>query len=413
LDREYGSNIVAGFSGAIDTNSNVIAVTFNENLINNISTGDLIVDTLGTPSAIPIIPLPTVIGFGVTERVGLVTTLVGGISSGSTIFQHYGSGVSSVGIITGMRFQYQNLINSSIVGFGTTSVNITYLNTIGGYSTSSLQCNSLILDSPASQNISEAEFTVGIVAKYPAIFISTVANTSTENTNFSAIRQNTVQLDFDYTQNPFEPLSIGVVSSETLGVGYSAYLDSSGSPTPTQTWSPSQSYFDESISAIVNPEPSVGAGRAEFYFGTFSWPIFRDCSDILLIGCASSIAPEGTVAITTSIITTGIGSTTQYSAVGLAYTSNIGIATDGVSCNQLQQNIDDALSTLTVILAQNSPILEPLIGSTNALRRDRDRKQLEAWSVLQGIGGLTENISTLEQDIDELERIDFTSYETE
>lgn len=402
LNRDYGANIIASFYGSVSIGSTIITITNQIPIPSTIRIGDKIIDNIDNPNLFSSTNIPSITGFGVTSGVGIVTTLVGGISTGSTIFAHYGAGISSVGLNTGMSFNYVGVVTSSIVGFGTTTFNITYLNSNGVYVTNTEICNSLILSSPAVQGLNEGTFTVGISTQLPAIFISTSSLGIDTNVYLSAFRIGDIDVEFDYRQNPSEPLSIGIINQSSLGFGHSVFLDVSGNQSNVQNWSPSSSYIDSSNN-IVNPEPLVGAGKAEYYIGTYQWPTLTICTGDEIPDCTTNFASEGQVAITSS---------TNSSSIGYAYTSSVGINTNGSTCLQLTQNINDAISNMNSILTQNSSKIQPLINATKTLRSNRDTKELQAWSILQALGSITEEIKRLESDIDALRNLDFSPYET-
>lgn len=408
LNRDYGANLITSFYGSVSTGSTVVSIINGDQISNLIQVGDSIVDNIDNPIYFSPTNIPSVTGFGFTSGVGIVTTLVGGISTGSTIFAHYGAGISSSGISTGMSFECVGIVTASIVGFGSTSFNITYLDTNGEYITTSQPCNSVILSNPASTGINESTFTVGIATQFPAIFISTSSLGIDTNAYLNVIRLGDIDVEFDYTQNPSEPLSIGVINSSTVGVGHSIIFDASGNPSDSQSWRPSLSYVDPSTNQVVNPEPSVGAGRAEYYVGTLQWPIIRKTA---VVGFSTvyyfDYAPEGTTITTTN---PSIGSTLS----GIAYTSRAsnGIDPNGTTCQQLAQNITNAINNMNNVISSNSSKIEPLLNATKALRANRDRKELQLWSILQAVGSVTEDIKRLEQDIESIINLDFSPYET-
>lgn len=403
-NRDYGTNIITTFDGAISAGSTVITILNNETQVSQLARiGDNIVDNLNNPILFSETNIPSIVGFGTTNAIGIVTTLVGGISTGSTVFAHYGSGISSVGINTGMFFECVGVVTSTIVGFGTTTFSVSFLNDNGNYEITQIPCNSIILNNSAVDGITDGAFTVGILTSYPAAFISTVSLGTTTNSLFTILRQGDIDTNFDYTQSPLEPLNIGIINSSNIGVGHSSSLDFSGNPNQTVSWRPSSSYFDSSTNSQVNPEPSVGGGRAEYYIGTLSWPTIRSCTgEVPFVTCSSTIASEGTVAITTVVSPVSLATTNSYP----------GVNPSGTLCNQLQQNIDNAILDLQTTLAQYENQITPLVNATKTLREDRDRKELQAWSILQALGSVTEDISRLEKNITDLINTDFSPYES-
>lgn len=401
LNRDYGSNIITTFSGAIAIGSTVITILDNNSqILQSIQPNDIITDSVTNPLIFSPTNLPSFVGFGTTNAVGIVTTLVGGISTGSTIFAHYGPGISTTGISTGMSFECVGIVTTTIVGFGTTTFPVLFLNNQGEYETTQVPCNSVILEDAAVDGVVEEVFTVGILTTYPSAFISTVSIASTTNNIFTVIRTGSVDTNFDYLQSPLEPLNIGIINSTTVGVGHSISLDTSGNPNQTQTWRPSSSYFDSSINAQVNPEPLVGGGRAEYYIGTLSWPVIRKCSGDPQV-CITVLATKGTVAVTSGLNPDSLGTISSYP----------GVNPNGSLCSQLQQNITNAVNELNSVINQYQSQIEPIVNTTKALRGHRDRIELQAWSILQALGSINEDIQRLETDINSLINTDFSPYE--
>ena len=400
LNRDYGVNIITTFNGTISAGSTAITILDNNSQVSVLSkVGDLVVDNLNTPVVFSQSNLPSIVGFGTTQVVGIVTTLVGGISTGSTIFAHYGPGISTIGIDTGMLFECVGVVTSTVVGFGTTTFPVQFLNQDGFYETSEVPCDSVILSSSAVNGAIEETFTVGIVTTSPSMLISTEAIGSATSTIFTIIRPGDIDTNFDYLQNPFDPLNIGIINSSTTGVGHSIFFDASGNPTETQTWNSNSSYFDSSTNTQVSPEPLVGAGRANYYVGTLSWPARITCNNLGI--CSATRVPEGTVAITSTSNPTSLG------------TTSVGPAIVGIeSCSKLDEDIEEAKKELNDTVSQYQSQIEPLINITRALRQDRDRKELQAWSILQALGSINEDIQRLESDIDSLINTDFSPYES-
>lgn len=401
LNRDYGANIITTFSGSIAAGSTIITILDNTTQIfSSIQQNDIITDSIANPVIFSPTNLPSFVGFGTITNVGIVTTLVGGISAGSTIFAHHGPG-STLGIATGMSFECVGIVTTTIVGFGTTTFPVTFLNNQGQFETTEIPCNSIILNNTAVNEALEEVFTVGILTTYQSAFISTVSLASTANNIFTVIRLGDIDTNFDYFQSPLEPLNIGIINSSTVGVAHSISLDVSGNPSSTQTWSPSSSYFDSSINTQVNPEPLVGGGRAEYYIGNLSWPIIRRCVGDPPV-CTNILAAEGAVAITSESDSESLGTISSYP----------GVNPNGSLCNQLQQNINNAILDLNNTISQYQSKIEPIINVTKALRGDRDRKELQAWSILQALGSITEDIQRLEIDIQSLSNADFSPYES-
>jgi hypothetical protein len=153
LNRDYGAAVQGEFVGFSSDGSTIIAVASSSSIPSSIQIGDTITDSLTSPSVFISGDLPEIVGFGSTSAVGFVTTLTGGISTGSNVFAHFGAGISTNGLTVGMLLTYTGGLTTdtilpegtTITGFGTTSYILEYINDSGIVSTSSLDCPSLIL----------------------------------------------------------------------------------------------------------------------------------------------------------------------------------------------------------------------------------------------------------------------------
>lgn len=424
-NKDYGSNLITEFDGYITIGSTAIGVNGAISLPSIIKIGDTLSDNLDNPQAFTTGDLPEVVGFGSTTVVGIVTTLVGGISTGSYIFSNFGAG-SLTGLTTGMILlepevsgmstSYVGVLTTngytSIVGFGSTTQTIEYYNEVGILTSSTLFVPSLILDKPASNYLEEGTFRVGILTSLPAFFISTTALASFASTTVFAIR-NTPDVDagFDYLSNPNSPEKIGIIDASTVGVGHSVFYDTSGRPNKTESWKPETARKEVKVRGEVVvkeiKEPRVGAGRADYYIGTKQWPIVITCTsdggDPPIITCVTSYASLGTKVT--------IGGTTN--SVSIAYTgrANGGPDPNGVACAGYDTAITTATSNMNNVIASNQPTAEKLISMTKRLRERREEREKYAWSLLQAASRTREEIEKLKQQIQEMENFDFSKYE--
>lgn len=435
-NRDYGSLVIVDFYGNVSNGSTIIAVVEEEGIPIEIQVDDIITDSIDSPKIFDTSDLPRVVGFGTTQSVGILTTLVGGISTGSNIFAHFGSGSLS-GVETGMILINPDVLeeNTFITGFGLTEVSVDYY-TGGGILTSGiLTCSSVILDKPAIDFVEEADFNVGIITISPAIFISTTAS-STENTFlftvFRAGNLDDIDKDFDPFKDPNAPLKIGILDASTLGFGHSIFLDNSGDPNDTQSYNPNKTFIDsryqnrndclfkgdgtrrpntewdsENKQCIRKPEPDIGAGRAVYYEGTDQWPAIRTpiLSGDTIIGYNEDYANFGdTVTVSTSSgITTGID-------IGYILYGPGGQCSSG-TLNSLFTAINVSETNSQNIIDQNLSGASSSINSTKALRRQRSEKELYAWSLIQAASNLRKQIETLQKEYSDLVSIDLSRYE--
>lgn len=436
-NRDYGSFIIADFYGNVSQGSTIISVIDEEGIPVEINLGDYITDSIDTPQVFDASFLPQVVGFGTTQTVGIITTLVGGIDSGSNIFAHFGSGSLS-GVSTGMILINPDILpeNSYITGFGITEVSVNYYTNTGILTSGILTCNSVLLDKSAIDTTAEANFSVGIVTITPAIYISTTASSTENSILFTAFRAgdlDDIDKDFDPLKNPNSPLKIGVIDSSTLGLGHSVFYDNSGDPNELQSYNPNKTYVDsgkdsktdclfkndgtprinvkwdsKNKQCIRKPEPDVGAGKAVYYEGSDNWPVIIDPvvnNDGLIVGYNNSYANFG-------------DTLTVSNSTGITTGPNIGYVLygPGGKCGNSQLNsfasaITSSESNYQNIEAQNSSAASGIVENTKALRRQRSNKELYAWSLLQASASLRQEIEVLEKEYNNLVAIDLGKYE--
>jgi hypothetical protein len=424
-NRDYGSVVVAEFTGNVSQGSTIISVNIPEqsttNILSNIQTGDTITDSLTSPQIFNLGSLPEVVGIGTTNSVGIITTIVGGIftSGTGTTFFHFGAGsladveegmiLIPPGIFTGEELEPVLEDNTTIVGFGTGDYPIEYFDDVGILTTSFISCNTITIDNPALQDLEEGVFTVGIVTTFPALFITTTSNQTAIGASFFVIRtadRDNIDAGFDFTSSPNSPVKIGTIGLGNLGVGSSVYYDFSGEPPETQSWRP-ESARDEIRGGKNNKnilveeikEPKVGAGQAPYNIGTLQWPttsifVFGGPGDFF-----NSYAPLGTK------VRTSFGSLTA------GYASSPPGGFPG-NCTALDEAIANAEAKYSSIVPQNRPSAQRIAGQTISLRTVRDGKERIAYSLLQAASSLRADIQNLREILKELDGIDFSTYET-
>ena len=421
-NRDYGSVVVAEFTGNVSQGSTIISVNIPEqsviNVLSNIQTGDTITDSLTSPQIFSLGFLPEVVGTGTTNSVGIITTIVGGIftSGTGTTFFHFGAGsladveegmlLIPPGVFSGEELEPVLEDNTTIVGFGTGDYPIEYFDDVGILTTSFISCNTITIDNPALQDLEEGVFTVGIVTTFPALFITTTSNQTTIGASFFVIRtadRDNIDAGFDFTSSPNSPVKIGSIGPGNLGVGSSAYYDFSGEPAETQSWRP-ESARDEirggknnkNILVAEIKEPKVGAGQAPYNIGTLQWPIK---SVSTLDGLVNSYASLGT------IVRASTGS------LSARYASSPPGGFPG-NCAALDAAIAQAEANYSTIVPQTRPSAQRISSQTISLRTVRDGKERIAYSLLQAASSLRADIQNLREILTELDGIDFSTYET-
>lgn len=436
-NRDYGSFIIADFYGNVSNGSTIIAVDDEEGIPIEIQVDDFITDSIDTPTIFDASDLPKVVGFGTTQSIGILTSLIGGIDDSSSTFAHFGAGSLS-GVSTGMVLINADCLeeNTLITGFGITEVSVNYY-TGGGILTSGiLTCTSISLSKPSIDTVEEGDFTVGILTVYPSIFISTTASSTENSILFTAFRSgdlNDIDKDFDPFKDPNSPLKIGVIDASTLGLGHSIFYDNSGDPSETQSYNPNKTYVDYRFTSknsclfkddgtprsntewdstnkqcIKKPEPNVGAGKAVYYEGSDNWPIVKtpilDVNDTI-IGYTETYADLGDTLTVSSAsgISTGVD-------IGYKLYGPGGQCSSG-TLNSLASAISSAENNSQNIINQNTGSASGVVGGTKALRRQRDEKERYAWSLLQSSSSLRKEIELLTQEYNNLISLDLTRYE--
>lgn len=412
LDRDYGSTIVSQFSGDVENGKPIIIVTSQNGVSPNINVGDIITDSISSPQVFIESDLPTVVGFGTTEGISPVEVLVGGISTNSNVFYHFGSGDYDL-VELGMNFTLPNtniIPNSTeVVGFGTGNWPIEYFDENGDLQVSQLSVNTILLSNPATDYIEESKFYVGIVTSYPTIMLSTSATTNKTNVPFIALNTDeNIDVNFDYTSNPNSPIKIGILQSSELGIGGSISLDNSGESPETKVFNVGSTYVDptlketkcllrsdsrwENNQCVINPEPIVGSGRPEYSIGTDYWPIIKSGIAPYYV---TKYAEEGDIVRSSGTIDFGY---TQIPPFPQPSPSE---------CSNLTQQINAALAEYELEKSKYEGKIQEYSQVSQALRIEREKVQLYAWSLLQGSSKLLEEITQTESFISKIDSFDF------
>lgn len=404
-DRDYGSSAVKELpSASVGIGSTYMIVydstttTQGFTILSGIQTGDTITDSIEQPTIFVIGQLPEVVGFGSTSLLGISTTFGASISLGSTILAYTGFNTTS-GITTGDKIWRTGITStdSLVVGFGTTTVSVSGIDTLGITTTFDINTTSIILSKPAIASTSQSIFNVGIYTSYPTIFISTSTPYGTSDDNFFIVRSTGTDENFDPTTNGENPVEVGLVKNENnAGYGHSIILINNGNPDVTKAYT-----------EYVQSEPSVGAGYDFYYIGNNSWPgvLTPTLSGLppTVTGYTFSYASEGQ-SIT---VLAGAGS----SSAGIGYTSTSALAPSAGTCSTSDTAITTAENELNSIKNTNLPIINEYISKGGTLRSIRDGKQSTAWAYRRGRGSLINDLKRLTQDVNSLEADDFDEFE--
>jgi hypothetical protein len=378
LNRDYGYAITSEFDASILVGSYNLTV-LGAGGTTGIQTGDEITDNINSPEAFNIGSLPTVVGFGTTNILGITTTIVGNISIGSSTIAYTGIG-STENILIGNYVINPDVFTSDtqVIGFNTTTTIITYTDIGSSTSiTTSIVVPGIALSKVSISSITNGSIGFGTYGEYDSIILSSPSNITIDNQLFTAIRKDVdITTNFNYTNNPIDPVTVGIINYQRVGIGHKAQLiHNASNPGPAQ-W---REVFGE-------PEPNIGAGTLSYYTGVQSWPYNP------VIGYASedtiySFSGVGTPSYT-SISPTGISSSTCVS-----YASSI-IAVE----DELQR-----------IINKNVPQIEKFITTSLPLRSSRDGEESKAWSYLQSASYLRSKMNELQSNIDALKSFDYAS----
>ena len=397
-NQDYGANIVKEFLGTISIGSTSLAIISNDGT-SNLQVGDTITDNVDNPTVFSSANLPSIVGFGTTVIVGTSTQFGGTISSGSTIIAHTGIGTTgNINIGDTISLSGVLALNTTVAGIGTTTITLTDVwdpDAIGigsgAFISTTGVTNSLIVSVAAIGSTTNGSFTVGILSAFPSVILSGASIDEAINTNFTCIRTTQIEATtFDYSNNPIDPVTIGIIGNDTLGLGHKLVRVNNGSPVGPFQWKEVMTAdFADKTDAQLNenerylratyPEPACGASFARYYPGNFSWPIkqtFTYGSGGFPPASTSSLyAQEG------DTVTVGSGLTTPF---GIGYTGVSSINPSAGVCNPLNTAITTAEASRDAIIARNTPKIDSLIASASALRSIRDKMEGQAFAVLQG-----------------------------
>jgi hypothetical protein len=418
-NQDYGSNIVREFLGTIGSGTTTLAVLGN-NGTSNLLVGDNIVDNIDNPVIFSSNNLPTIVGFGTTSIVGVTTDFDGSVSLGSTIIANVGVGTTT-GINVGDSITLSGILNpeTTIVGFGTTTITINNFwdSTTGSFITTDATTDSLVISLPAV-GTGTGTFKVGALVTYPTLILDAAAISSGTNINFTNIR--TTQNDptsFDYSNNPIDPVTVGILNSNTVSLGHKLVRVNDGNPIGPFQWKEVMtSEFANKPDAQLNtterylrtkyPEPACGAGYARYYPGNTDWPVKNTYTYGILgyppISTSSTYAQEG------DTVTVGFGLTSLF---GIAY-ANVSENNPTFSgCAALQDAITIAETNRDAIIERNLPKIDALIAASNPLREMRNTLESRAFGLLQGRVYGNVEINKLKQNLSILKSTDYTPFE--
>ena len=418
-NQDYGSNIVREFLGTIGSGTTTLAVLGIDGT-SNLLVGDDIVDNIDSPVVFSSNNLPTIIGFGTISIAGVTTDFGGSVSLGSTIIANVGVG-TTIGINTGDSISLSGILTTGtrVVGFGTTTitVNNVWNSTTGTFITTSATAKSLIVSIPAV-GTGTGTFKVGPLVTYPTLILDAVALSTATNANFTNIR--TTQIDsttFDYSNNPIDPVTVGILNSNTISLGHKLVKVNNGSPIGPFQWqevmtadfaskSDAQLNDSERYLRTTYPEPACGAGYARYYPGNTEWPIKYTYT--YGFGGYPPSSSDATYAQEGDTITVGFGLTSLF---GIGYANVSSINPSAGVCNPLDAAITAAEASRDAILSRNLSKIDSLIAASNPLREMRNTMESRAFAMLQGRVYGDVEVNKLKQNLSILKSTDYTSFE--
>lgn len=386
-NMEYGSNVVETLDSAdanLDSNALILLDDDAETLAGfttgvnpGIRTGDFITDDLDSPTIFIAGAGTSAIGFGLTDYAaynyplsGFCTTSdnkifadkkIGIMTSFNVGDEVYGaSDKSGFGIVA---------TGTTITGFGTAVGIVSYVLPNGITTGVSVNLDFITLSQPVTASIASTighTFYVGMVSSYYFAELSAQPSAPGINSSFIIIRPgDSNDIEFESTKNPIDPVEIGIAQGANIGKGHKLELINNGDPNIIAKW---REVLDE-------PEPAVGAGRVEYYVGSFNWPTYSEFDED-----GDGDEQYATLGQTVIVSTGGTAGTT------LGYKNVPPSGSIPGDCGTYDTAITEAENEMNNIIAQNVPRINHYISGASALRDIRNDEETTAWGYLQAIG---------------------------
>jgi hypothetical protein len=251
--------------------------------------------------------------------------------------------------------------NNKIVGFGTTTItgiSTTVMEEVVGIATTSFETYTIVLENStvgfSSLPESDGSYTQFTVVTDPDTFDQT-------KTRF--------RYQVKFGKNPFSPQTIGIMDSNTIGIGTFIEYDNSAKPPATQSWKPELGGVEKNGEKIKAPK--VGAGRIYNIVGFTNEPS--------LLGSPQSEGATATTAILTGLYAP-ISPPSGCTAIENTLTSSI-----------------SARDTAEFSLSSGSNCIQSKVDAANALRKERAEYSIKIWGLRQSIGGESDRIDEYEE----------------
>ena len=386
-NREYGSNVVETIDDAdANVNSKILHIFdedaetltgFTTGRLSGIKTGDFITDSLSNPYIFQAGAGTSITGFGLTNYAKYNYAVSGFCTSGDN--KIYGD--QRIGFITDFSIGDEvygapdrsgaGIVpnGTTITGFGTAVGIVTFVNDAGITTGVEVTLDFATLSNSITNNISKdigTSFYVGVVSSYYYADLSAAPNATGISSSFIIIRPGDVSnIEFESTKNPIDPVEIGIARGANIGKGHRLELINNGDPDITAQWR----------EIIEDPEPTVGAGRVEYYIGTTQWPtISRRDSDGDVTTTHATLGQR---------VIVGVGATI---GAGIGYTGNPPGGNIPSDCGTYDTAIIDAETELQNLIIASTPKINHYINGADSLRQLRDEDETKAWGYLQAIG---------------------------
>lgn len=250
----------------------------------------------------------------------------------------------------------QNIFSSNsntIIGFGTTIFVSDEIESITGIATTSILTTTIILEN----------FSIGS-ASVPESDGSYVTFTSVIDPEELMKIDPRYEYSVPFTQNPFSPESIGILTTGNVGIGYTIKYDNTGNPRNTQSWKPE--FEGVKIDKNIITEPIVGSGKVYYKIGFSRYPVDSSGNPALKGDRRTVLLLPGTV----------LYNNTPSCSVSIA------------------SSITNAIvkrDTMELALANNIDNFNTLLDTSNYLRKERNEYALRIWTLRQSIGGENED----------------------
>ena len=315
--------------------------------------------------------------YGVDIGATFVTSFIGSIAAGSnklTVMNplpeaDVGAGVTvyEVGQIVIANGIFGS--TTKITGVGTGYADLSRINSIVGIGSTVSLVNILTLDIPAAAPAT-APMDTGDFQSFKIIDDpDTLEDTGRR------------KYEVTFGTNPFDPETIGIATTGSIGIGVSIYSNSSGDPSASQSWDrmfegiDPISGDDKETTGEEIQEPVVGAGRIFYSVGFTSAPT----------------AAGGSTPTAENTTLTGITAAQLSTMYNLDLSSNCTAA--------IESAITDAIgvsSTKETALISDDGIVQLKLDASRGLRQERNEYSLRIWGMRNCINEENNEMDRLE-----------------